>query len=99
MDAATIRLHELNEELRNIDISEYHYIDGALVELKLVPQDVEILDPILYYLRHYTVEELWTKIKVGTDILYTFPTTFCRTVKEFTNHHLHHRHLQKKNKK
>ncbi|XP_063918928.1 dynein regulatory complex protein 11-like isoform X2 [Zophobas morio] len=68
MDAATIRLHELNEELRNIDISEYHYIDGALVELKLVPQDVEILDPILYYLRHYTVEELWTKIKNGERI-------------------------------
>lgn len=64
MDAATARLHELNEELRTIDISEYHYIDGTLIELKLVPQEVEILDPIFYYLRHYTVEELWSKIKV-----------------------------------
>ncbi|RZC41158.1 hypothetical protein BDFB_011658 [Asbolus verrucosus] len=45
MDAATVRLHELNEELRTIDISEYHYIDGALIELKLIPQEVEILDP------------------------------------------------------
>lgn len=64
MDTATVRLHELSEELRNVDISEFHYIDGALIELKLVPQDVEILNPMLYYLRHYSMEELWTKIKV-----------------------------------
>ncbi|EFA06079.1 IQ and AAA domain-containing protein 1-like [Tribolium castaneum] len=72
MDTATVRLHELSEELRNVDISEYHYIDGALIELKLVPQDVEILDPMLYYLRHYNMEELWTKIKNGEKI-YTPP--------------------------
>lgn len=64
LNVATNRLCELNEELRKIDISEYHYIDGALIELKLVPQDVEILDPVLYYLRNCDLEELWTKIKV-----------------------------------
>jgi hypothetical protein len=69
MDAATIRLHELSEEMREIDISEYHYIDGALIELKLIPQQVEILDPILYYLRHFSFEELWTKIKVKWVLL------------------------------
>lgn len=66
MDITTKRLFELNEELRKIDISEYHYVDGALIELKLVPQDVEILSPILYYLRSSDLEKLWTKIKVNT---------------------------------
>ncbi|KAJ8939867.1 hypothetical protein NQ318_010418 [Aromia moschata] len=68
MDAATIRLCELNEELREIDISEYHYVDGELIELKLVPYDVEIIHPALMYPRPIDIEDMWRKLKSGEKI-------------------------------
>lgn len=68
MDAATIRLNELKEELVKIDISEYHYIDGSLIQLKLIPHSVEILHPALMYPRPIEVQEMWERIKKGEQI-------------------------------
>lgn len=65
MDAATIRLRELHEELTKIQMSEFHYIDDSLIELKLVPYDVEIIHPALFYPRNLDVEEFVQKIKVN----------------------------------
>lgn len=64
MDAATIRLNELKDELTKIDLSEYHYIDGALVELKLIPHSVEILHPALFVPRSLEVQDMYDRIKV-----------------------------------
>lgn len=63
MDAAAIRLHELNEEMKKIELAEYHYIDGALVELRLIPHEVEILHPFLFYPRPVHIEDMWKKLK------------------------------------
>ncbi|KAJ8963742.1 hypothetical protein NQ314_005411 [Rhamnusium bicolor] len=68
MDAATVRLLELNNEMRNIEISEYYYVDGNLIEMKLVPYDVEILHPALFYPRPINVEDMWQKIQKGEKI-------------------------------
>ncbi|CAH1966645.1 unnamed protein product [Acanthoscelides obtectus] len=68
MDAATIRLWEFNQELRKIDLSEYHYVDGSLIELKLVPYDVEILHPALKYPRPSDVEDMVQRINRGEKI-------------------------------
>lgn len=69
VDAATIRLNEFKEELVNINFSEYHYIDGNLVELKLVPYEIEILDPLLVFDRDIQIEDMWTQIKVQNNDL------------------------------
>lgn len=64
VDAACVRLNEFNEQLRQISLSEYHYIDGSLVELKLVPYDVEILHPCLFHHRDIDVEDFIRRIQV-----------------------------------
>lgn len=33
---------ELKDELVEIDMSEYHYLDANIIQLKLVPRDFEI---------------------------------------------------------
>lgn len=68
MDAATIRLNELKEELVKIDLSEYHYIDGALVELKVIPHSVEILHPALMVHRTEEIQNMWERIQRGETI-------------------------------
>lgn len=42
LEAANRRLMELKNALVQIDISEYHYVDGNIVQLKLIPNDFEI---------------------------------------------------------
>lgn len=64
MDAATTRLHELKEELQMIELCEYHYIDGAMIELKLIPHDVEILYPALFFHRPLEIQDMWERIQV-----------------------------------
>lgn len=64
VDAACVRLNEFNDQLRQISLSEYHYIDGSLVELKLVPYDVEILHPCLFHHRDIDVEDFIRRIQV-----------------------------------
>lgn len=64
VESAVMRLKELFNELRWIDFSEYHYIDNALVELKLVPHDIEILHPYLCYPRPYDIEKMYERLKV-----------------------------------
>ncbi|KAL1501910.1 hypothetical protein ABEB36_007143 [Hypothenemus hampei] len=68
VDSACIRLNELNVELRKISLSEFHYIDGSLVELKLVPYDIEILHPCLFHHRPVDVEDLVQRVKNGEKI-------------------------------
>ncbi|XP_030750135.1 dynein regulatory complex protein 11-like [Sitophilus oryzae] len=68
VDSACVRLNELNDELRKISISEYHYIDGTLVELKLIPYDIEILHPCLFHHRPVNVEDMIQRIKNGEKI-------------------------------
>ncbi|KAG5885827.1 hypothetical protein JTB14_017197 [Gonioctena quinquepunctata] len=72
LNAATIRLCELNNEMKKIDFSEFHYIDGSLIELKLVPFDVEILHPSLFQHRPIGIEDMWRKIQKGEKI-FTIP--------------------------
>ncbi|KAF7270092.1 hypothetical protein GWI33_016918 [Rhynchophorus ferrugineus] len=68
VDSACVRLNEFNDELRKISLSEYHYIDGNLVELKLIPYDIEILHPCLFHHRPVNVEEMVRKIRNGEKI-------------------------------
>nr|CAH7720166.1 unnamed protein product [Callosobruchus chinensis] len=62
------KMWEFNQELRKIDLSEYHYIDGSLIELKLVPYDVEILHPALMFPRAIDVEDMVQTINKGEKI-------------------------------
>lgn len=64
VDAASTRLHELKEELQMIELCEYHYIDGAMIELKLIPHEVEILYPTMFVHRPVEVQDMWEKIQV-----------------------------------
>ncbi|XP_060528387.1 dynein regulatory complex protein 11-like [Cylas formicarius] len=73
VDSAVIRLNELHDALRNIDISEYHYIDGNLIELKLVPYDVEILNPRIFHHRPLDIEDMLQEFKKGTTVLTKIP--------------------------
>ncbi|ENN72771.1 hypothetical protein HUJ04_013362 [Dendroctonus ponderosae] len=73
VDAACIRLSEFNDELRKISLSEFHCIDGTLVELKMVPYDVEILHPCLFHHRPVNVEDLVQRIQRG-ETIYKPPT-------------------------
>ncbi|XP_050296762.1 IQ and AAA domain-containing protein 1-like [Anthonomus grandis grandis] len=68
VDSACIRLNEFNDELRKISLSEYHCIDGTLVELKLIPYDVEILHPCLFHHRPVNIEDMIQRIKKGERI-------------------------------
>lgn len=68
MDAAVTRLNELKDELQMIEFSEYHYIDGAMIELKLIPHDIEILYPALFFHRPLEIEDMWDKIQVYTHL-------------------------------
>jgi IQ and AAA domain-containing protein len=51
LTAASNRLLELQKHLRKIELSEFIYIDQTLHELKLIPQDVQILRPFHFPLR------------------------------------------------
>lgn len=64
MDSAILRLHELKEALNAIDLSEFHYIDGNLMELKLVPYNIEILNPALIFPRDEEIDNLIERVKV-----------------------------------
>lgn len=68
MDAAVLRLKELRDEFLRIDFSEFHYIDGNLVELKLIPTEVQIIYPLLSYPRPYEIKEMWENLKVNGAI-------------------------------
>ncbi|CAG9764661.1 unnamed protein product [Ceutorhynchus assimilis] len=68
LDSACIRLNEFNDELRKISLSEYHYIDDTLVELKLIPYNVEILHPSLFHHRPVDIEDMISRIKQGESI-------------------------------
>lgn len=53
--SSTNRLLELQKEMRKIEMSEFVYIDDALVELKLTPQNIEFLRPF-YFPRKRDIE-------------------------------------------
>ncbi|KAB0803382.1 hypothetical protein PPYR_00352 [Photinus pyralis] len=68
VDASVKRLNELKETLVQLDFSEYIYVDGNILECKLIPHDVEIMDPRLMCERSLHMEDLWTAIKNGETI-------------------------------
>uniref|UniRef100_A0A182JGG6 ATPase AAA-type core domain-containing protein n=1 Tax=Anopheles atroparvus TaxID=41427 RepID=A0A182JGG6_ANOAO len=45
LEAANSRMLELRSKLQEIELSEFVYIDGALQELHLIPDDVEAVKP------------------------------------------------------
>ncbi|KAI4467650.1 hypothetical protein MML48_2g00000914 [Holotrichia oblita] len=73
MDAAVTRLRELKELLKEIDLSEIHYVDGSLIESKLIPYDIEILNPSLIFPRPEHIQQMWERIQKG-ERLFTPPT-------------------------
>ncbi|KAK9869258.1 hypothetical protein WA026_003009 [Henosepilachna vigintioctopunctata] len=72
VESAVLRLKELYNELRWIDFSEYHYIDDSLIELKLIPHDIEFIHPYLSYPRPYDIQQMYDRFKNGERI-YTKP--------------------------
>lgn len=46
--ASTKRMLELQKEMQKIEMSEFVYLDDALIELKLTTQDVEFLRPFYF---------------------------------------------------
>ncbi|KAK5647339.1 hypothetical protein RI129_002231 [Pyrocoelia pectoralis] len=73
VDASIKRLNELKETLVQLDFSEYFYVDGNLIESKLIPHSVEAVDPMLMCERPLHTEDLWTAIKNG-ETIYVPPT-------------------------
>lgn len=53
--SCTKRYVELKTQMNKIEMSEFHYLDDALVELKLAPQNIEFLRPF-YFPRKRSVE-------------------------------------------
>lgn len=53
--SCTKRYVELKTQMNKIELSEFHYLDDALVELKLAPQNIEFLRPF-YFPRKRSVE-------------------------------------------
>ncbi|XP_058118426.1 IQ and AAA domain-containing protein 1-like [Anopheles ziemanni] len=45
LEAANVRMLELRTKLQDIELSEFVYVDGALQELHLIPDDVEAVRP------------------------------------------------------
>lgn len=43
--AATARLFELQNEIKQIDLSQFIYVDQTLIELKLIPDDIQLIKP------------------------------------------------------
>lgn len=68
LDAALIRVNELKDELLKVELSEYHYIDGNLIELKLIPHSIEILHPTLFISRPLEIQSMWERILKGETI-------------------------------
>lgn len=68
VEVAVSRLRELYNELRWINFSEYHVVDDTLVEMKLIPHDIEIIHPLLSYPRPYKIQQMINKIKRGEKI-------------------------------
>ena len=65
MDAAASRLSELKRLLTEIELSEFRYVDGALIEMKLVPHDVEILDVAYCFPRPFEIEEMLEQVTIA----------------------------------
>ena len=53
--SSTKRLLELQKEIRKIEMSEYVYLDDALMELKMTPENIEFLRPF-YFPRKRDIE-------------------------------------------
>ncbi|XP_018330984.1 dynein regulatory complex protein 11-like [Agrilus planipennis] len=68
LDAAIMRLKELKDLLVDIDISEYHYFDDTLIEMKLVPSEIEILHPYMCFPHDPNMEALFKKLQDGERI-------------------------------
>lgn len=48
LEAATTRLLELEKELKNVELSEFFYLDDEVKEMHFVPNDVKLLRPLYF---------------------------------------------------
>ncbi|KAL7065338.1 hypothetical protein AAHC03_04689 [Spirometra sp. Aus1] len=73
----------------NLDVSEYHYIDDVLSDLKITPTDAQITIP------RYYVQDAWKVIQDRAAFLNTIRTNFEGEAKETWRAHLARRYTQK----
>lgn len=73
LDAAVMRLAELRDALTLLDISEFHYIDNALIELKLVPRDLELFPLELHPLQREEQLQKLAEMLYRGERIYTEP--------------------------
>uniref|UniRef100_A0A8C2TRK9 IQ motif containing with AAA domain 1 n=1 Tax=Coturnix japonica TaxID=93934 RepID=A0A8C2TRK9_COTJA len=67
LDGVIGRILELKKEMVGLEISEFHYIDNVIEDLKLLPQDTEI--PIPKYFIKENLEGLQLREKTLDEIL------------------------------
>lgn len=48
LEAATMRLLELEKELKNVELSEFFFLDDEVKEMHFVPNDVKLLRPLYF---------------------------------------------------
>ncbi|VDK82740.1 unnamed protein product [Dibothriocephalus latus] len=76
LDSIIGRILELKQEMVNLDVSEYHYIDDVLSDLKITPTDAQITIP------RYYVQDAWKVIQDRAAFLSTIRTNFEGEAKE-----------------
>lgn len=54
LEASVQRLLELEKELKNIELSEFVYIDDTVKEMHLVPHEIQVLRPYFFAGKHET---------------------------------------------
>lgn len=54
LEASVQRLLELEKELKNIELSEFVYIDDTVKEMHLVPHEIQVLRPYYFTGKHET---------------------------------------------
>lgn len=67
LDGVMGRLIELKHEMIGLELSEYHFFDDILQDLKLTPNDIEL--PIPKYFIHEKVEAFAEKEKLLSEII------------------------------
>lgn len=69
LESATQRMLELQNELKKIEMSEFIYLDGTLIEEKLTPQDIQLLRPFYYPAkRSESIQKLVDGVRLDKNI-------------------------------
>jgi IQ and AAA domain-containing protein len=67
LDGVIGRIIELKHEMIKLELSEYHYFDDVLQDLKLTPNDIEL--PVPKYYIHEKVEAIADKERLLSEIM------------------------------